>query len=148
MQVRNANWRKAVEEIFAGQPFMAFLGVRLVDATPGRVVLALPYRPELGQQSGFFHGGTVATLIDNSGGIAAGTLMAADQDVLAAEFKVNLLRPAVGERLTAEAQVVRAGRTLAVVRMDVYAEQPDGGRVLCAIGQGSYAYVGVGAKNN
>lgn len=140
MQPRDSQWRHAVEAIFQAQGLMAFLGVKLTELAPGRAVLALPYRPELGQQGGFFHGGMVATLVDNSGGIASGTLKAADQDVLAAEFKLNLLRPALGDRLVAEAQVVRAGRTLAVTRMDVFAERA-GERILCAIGQGSYAYV-------
>jgi acyl-coenzyme A thioesterase PaaI-like protein len=41
-------------------------------------------------------------------------------DVLSVEFKVNLLRPAVGEMFVAEARVIKAGRTLTVTRCDVY----------------------------
>lgn len=141
MQPRDPDWRQEVEAMFAAQPFMALLGISLAAVTLGRVVLSLPYRRELAQQNGFFHGGTVATLVGNGGGLAAATLKAPDQDIRAAEFMINFLRPAVGERLVAEAQVVRGGRTLAAVRMDVFAEQPDGSRTLCAIGQGSYAFV-------
>lgn len=139
-EIRDPNWEKSAREIFQAQGLMAYLGIELVSIKPGFVVLAVPYRPELSQQAGFFHGGVMATLVDNSGGIAAGTLKAADQDVLAAEFKINILRPGIGERLVAEAQVVRPGHTLTVARMDVFAEK-DGKRTLCAIGQGTYAYV-------
>lgn len=134
------NWEKSAREIFQAQGLMAYLGIELQALRPGYAMLVAPYRPELSQQAGFFHGGVMATLVDNSGGIASGTLKAADQDVLAAEFKINLLRPGIGERLVAEAQVVRPGRTLTVARMEVFAET-DGKRTLCAIGQGTYAYV-------
>jgi acyl-coenzyme A thioesterase PaaI-like protein len=42
-----------------------------------------------------------------------------DEEVVAAEFKVNLLRPAVGPRLVAEATVLRAGRLLIVSQVTV-----------------------------
>lgn len=139
-ETRDPNWERSAREVFHAQGLMAHLGIELLALKPGCAVLAVPYRLELSQQRGFFHGGVMATLVDNSGGIACGTLKAADQEILTAEFKINILRPGMGERLVAEAQVVRPGRTLAVARMDVFAEK-DGKRTLCAIGQGTYAYI-------
>ena len=43
-------------------------------------------------------------------------------EVLTAEFKVNLLAPAGGDRLVAEGEVVRAGRALTVCRGDAFSE--------------------------
>ena len=40
--------------------------------------------------------------------------------VLSVEFKVNLLRPALGKEFRARAQVIKPGRTLTVVRADVF----------------------------
>ena len=40
---------------------------------------------------------------------------------LAVEFKVNLLSPALGDRFIARARVLRRGRTLSVIRADVFA---------------------------
>jgi acyl-coenzyme A thioesterase PaaI-like protein len=40
--------------------------------------------------------------------------------VLSVEFKVNLLRPAAGESFSAEARVLKAGKTLTVTRCDVF----------------------------
>jgi hypothetical protein len=47
--------------------------------------------------------------------------MEPDEEVVAAEFKINLLLPAVGRRIVAEAQVVRAGRTLVISEVTVSA---------------------------
>lgn len=41
--------------------------------------------------------------------------------VLSVEFKINLLAPAQGESLEAVGRVVRAGRTLTIAQIDVYA---------------------------
>jgi uncharacterized protein (TIGR00369 family) len=67
--------------------------------------------------------GVVVAALDSACGYAALTLMPADAEVLSVEFKVNLLAPASGDRLFAEGEVVRAGRTLTVCRGDAYAEQ-------------------------
>ena len=79
------------------------------------------FRPDLTQQDGFLHAAVVAGIADSACGYAAYTLMPADSRVLSVEFKLNLLRPAKGERFRAEARVLRSGRTISVVRADVLA---------------------------
>ena len=74
----------------------------------GQVEIALPYRADLTQQHGFIHAGIVATILDSACGYAAFSLMPADVAVLTVEYKINLLRPAKGDRLVARARVVRA----------------------------------------
>jgi acyl-coenzyme A thioesterase PaaI-like protein len=54
--------------------------------------------------------------------------------VLTVEYKLNLLAPAAGERLIAEGEVVKLGRTLVITRGEVFAET-GGKRSLCAIMQ-------------
>jgi acyl-coenzyme A thioesterase PaaI-like protein len=49
--------------------------------------------------------------------------MPAGSGVLSVEFKVNLLRPAQGERFVARAEVIKPGKTLTVVRADVWGIQ-------------------------
>lgn len=51
--------------------------------------------------------------------------MDADSAVLTAEFKINLMAPAAGERLVARARVIRSGRTLTVALCEVEAEAGD-----------------------
>jgi uncharacterized protein (TIGR00369 family) len=102
---------------------MATLGAELTYVVGGRVVIALPIEPRLSQQDGFLHAGVVVAALDSACGYAALTLMPDDAEVLTVELKVNLLAPVSGERLVAEGEVVRAGRTLTVCRGDAYAEQ-------------------------
>ncbi|HEY6059316.1 MAG TPA: PaaI family thioesterase, partial [Gemmatimonadales bacterium] len=72
------------------------------------------------QQNGFWHAGAMASLADSANGYAAFSLAPAGTDVLAVEFKINLLAPAEGEAFRAEGRVLRPGRTLTVCRADVF----------------------------
>lgn len=100
---------------------MDLIGGELARVEPGVVEIRLPYRPDLTQQDGYVHAGIVTTIADSACGYAAYTLMPPESDVLAVEFKVNLLRPANGELFIARAEVIKPGRTLTVVRADVIA---------------------------
>lgn len=128
-----------VEEIrqsFAKQTVMTLIGAELTRVEPGVIEITLPYRTDLTQQHGYVHAGIVTTIADSACGYAAYTLMPAGSDVLAVEFKVNLMRPAKGETFVARAEVMKSGRTLTVVRADVHA-LTDAQRELVAIMQGT-----------
>ena len=103
------------KESFGRQGLMTLLGAELVEAEGGRAVIEVPYRNDLTQQHGYFHGGVVTAIADTACGYAAYTTMPADASVLTVEFKINLMNPAAGERLRAEASVYKTGRTLVVV---------------------------------
>lgn len=130
-EARDPMFERRVRDSFHMQPLMAFIGAELVSVEPGRCVIRLPFRPELAQQNGFFHGGVVGTLADNAGGFAAYALMPHDSGVLTVEYKLNLMAPAAGEVLVAEGDVVRAGRNLVVSRAEVYVER-ESSRIHCA----------------
>jgi len=70
------------------------------------------------KQHGLFHGGVTAFLVDNATTIAAAA--SRGQPALTAEYKLNLLSPAVGERLICRARVIKPGRQVAVVAADVF----------------------------
>jgi len=100
---------------------MQLLGAELERVAPGEVDLTLPFRADLTQQHGFLHAGIVAAVVDSSCGYAALTLMPQDSAVLSVEFKVQLIAPARGAWFRASGRVVRAGRTLTVVRGELRA---------------------------
>ena len=100
------------------QGFMIHVGAEVTDLTRGGCELSVDRRPELLQQNGFFHGGVTAFLIDNATTIAAATVKG--QPALTAEYKLNLLSPASGERLICRARVVKPGRQVSVVAADVF----------------------------
>lgn len=110
-----------VRESFSRQSHMATLGATIVHIAPGEVHLALPFASQFCQQNGFLHAGAITSVADSANGYAAYTLAPPDTDVLAVEFKINLLAPATGERFVACGQVLRPGRTLTVCRADVFA---------------------------
>ena len=107
-----------MRESFGNQRVMETIGARLTRVEPGEVEIELAYDERLTQQTGFLHAGVVTAVLDSACGYAAYTLMEPGSEVLSIEFKVNLLAPAVGEKLVARASVVRAGRTITVCRAD------------------------------
>jgi uncharacterized protein (TIGR00369 family) len=114
-------WDARVRESFGRQSHMTTLGVSIVHLAPGEVHLMLPFGPQFCQQNGFMHAGAIASVADSANGYAAYTLAPPETDVLAVEFKINLLAPARGERFLACARVLRPGRTLTVCQADVFA---------------------------
>lgn len=112
--VPGQDWRTRAEATFAAQPLMRLLGVRIERLELGDVTVALPFRPELGQQHGYFHGGIIAAVLDVACGIAALTRMEPGQGVVTAELKLNFLAPARDGELVGRGRVVKAGRTLTV----------------------------------
>ena len=109
-----------VRASFGRQRAMQTIGATLARVAPGEVEIVLPYRAELTQQHGFLHAGMVATILDSACGYAAFSLMASDVAVLTVEYKINLLRPAEGDRFVARGHVVRAGKTITVCSGDVF----------------------------
>ena len=116
---------------------MNLIGAKLSLVEPGVVEIKLPYRADLAQQHGYLHAGVIATIADSACGYAAYTLMPAGSEVLSVEFKVNLLRPAQGVEFVARAEVIKVGRTLTVVRADVFGIAEDADRELVATMQGT-----------
>ena len=96
MTVRNPDFEAKVRSSFAGQGLMEHLGATMTRVEPGFVEIEAPFRDELSQQQGFFHGGGTTALVDSACGYAALTLMSADSEVLTIELKVNLSRLPMG----------------------------------------------------
>lgn len=118
---RNPGFAAEINQSFAKQTIMRLIGAELTSVGPGIVEITLPYRVDLTQQHGYLHAGIVTTIADSACGYAAYSLMPPNSEVLSVEFKVNLLRPARGEMFLASAEVVKTGKTLTVVRADVFA---------------------------
>lgn len=121
----NPDFAERVRDSFARQAAMQLIGARLTQVEPGRCVIELAVRDDLTQQHGFVHGGVVGMIADSAGGYAAFTLMPADASVLTVEYKINMLAPAAGDLLIATGEVLKPGRSVSIVRADVFAVQGD-----------------------
>ena len=103
-----------------------------VDAEAGRVVFALPFKPDYGRsEGGQIHGGVISAFIDIAADYALSVRVG--DFVPTINLRIDYLRPAAGA-LRAEATVVRAGRTLGVVDVSVTDESGK----LVAIGRGTF----------
>src|SRR4030095_3906455 len=131
-QPRNPAFAEEIKQSFAKQTMMGLIGAELSRIEPGVIEITLPYRADMAQQHGYLHAGIVTTIADTASGYAAYSLMPPNSAVLSVEFKVNLLRPAKGAKFIAVAEVIKAGKTLTVVRADVFGVDHEGERELVA----------------
>lgn len=120
--------------VLASQPFSVLIGAELHALAPGRAEIQLPLSAQLQQQNGFAHGGIVSYMADNALTFAGGTALRVP--VVTAEFKINYVRPALGERLVARARAVHTGSSQAVCTCEVFVVN-DGAEKLCALAQGT-----------
>ena len=104
---------------FKKQSFLTLIGAELEHVEKGKVIITCKHKDTLTQQQGFLHGGVVTSLADVSCGYCALTTMPDDMEVLAVEFKINFIRPAVTNKLIATGQVLKAGKTLVIAESTV-----------------------------
>ena len=123
-------------EVLAQQPFSVLIGAELTALSQGQCELQVPITDALKQQHGFAHGGVVSYVADNALTYAGGTALGVP--VVTSEFKINYVRPAVGQRLIARARTEHQSRTQTVCRCDVFVLN-EGEEKLCALAQGTIA---------
>jgi uncharacterized protein (TIGR00369 family) len=127
----------AVQAIFDRSPFIGWLGLQVVSLDHERqeITVRMAMRPELERRAGTrqFHGGPIAAFIDIVGDFAIGMLVGGGVPTM--NFRTDYLRPAIGEALTAVARVRRAGKTAAIVDIEVVDDE----KRLVALGRGTYS---------
>ena len=125
-----------VAQSFESQSMMKTLGARISKVEKGKVTIEAPLLPSTLQQQGYVHAGLTFSIGDSAAGYAALTVLPEDQEVMTAEIKINLLAPADGELLRAEGRVVKHGKRLVVVTLEIHTLK-DGKKKLIAIMQGT-----------
>jgi|SRR5271168_4695804 len=118
-------------------PYHRLLGLEAVstDATTGSVTLCLHMRPEFQRAANdsFVHGGIIAALIDIAGHAAVAVQI--DRMAPTIDLRIDYLRPAGGNQFTATAKLLRCGRSVA--RVDI--EVSDSQGCIVAVGRGSFS---------
>jgi uncharacterized protein (TIGR00369 family) len=104
---------------------LGMLRVTMDAFGPGWAQLRLPFRAEVTNEAGIMHGGMIGFLADDAAGFAAYSLLPKGQSTRTIEYKINFLAPVTGGALVARAQVVRAGRTVAVVEVELVMDGDD-----------------------
>lgn len=135
MDMPTALTRERLEQALQHSPFAQMIGFALTDFGPGRIALEVLPRKELTQHHGFVHGAVVGFMIDSAW--AAASMVG---DVVTSEYKVNLLAPAIGDKLICRSSVIKAGQRQVVARADVFALR-DGKEKIIATGLATIARV-------
>jgi len=122
------------KSILTKQPFSVLLGAELTRFQPGHAELTLKIRDELKQQYGFAHGGVISYLADNCLSFAGGSVLSVS--IITSEYKINYVRPAVGQILVARASALSSGKRQAVCQCQIFALD-EGQEKLVAVAQGT-----------
>jgi len=127
------------KQVLAAQPFSVLLNAELLAFSGSGAALKVPITDELKQQHGFVHGGVISYAADNALTFAGGGALGSN--VVTSEFKINYVKPAMGDYIVARAAVIHAGKNQAVCRCEVFASD-QGSETLCAIAQGTITKLG------
>ena len=121
----NPDIEPRLRELIGRVPFWETIGIELDDAEVGRVRLRLAMREDLrtfGDRR-VLHGGAIATLIDSAAASATRTLRGEDEPpwrgLATTDMHVSYLAAVTGGEVTSEARVLRAGRSVAFLAVEV-----------------------------
>ncbi len=87
----------------------------MVAAETGRVTFELDSGPQHSSPPGTLHGGILCDLADGAMGCANLSRLEDGESFATVELKINFLKPVWAGRLTAVGEVIKAGRTLALL---------------------------------
>lgn len=108
--------------VLASQPFSRMLGANLLEFQAGVAKLELMIKDEHKQQHGSVHGGVLSYLADNCLTFCGGSVLG---DCVTSEYKINYLKPALGDNIVAHAKLVSSEKCQAVCECRVYSYQND-----------------------
>lgn len=130
---------EALVERLAQIPIFKLLQLRLEAAADGRAVLVAPYQRAYDGIFESFHGGLLMTLADTVACIAILTRTAPDERLTTTDMNIRFLA-ACHSDATAEARIIKLGRTLCPTEVNLY----DAQRRHIAIAQVTYMRLGRG----
>ncbi len=130
-------------------PFNRLLGLSVTSLNSDGGAMAISMREDLigNVFHRTLHGGVISSVLDAVGGLTASASLVVRAAGLSEEkvkamfaqvgtidLRVDYLRPGRGERFTASGRIMRSGRKVAVVRMEMHNEDA----LLVAVGTGTY----------
>lgn len=111
-----------IREAFLRVPFAQHLGIELGEMKYGEATLHLSIRDEMRRNNGFVHGGVIASLADTAAAFAILTMLETEETTTTVDMTIHYMRPLVQGQATARARVVRAGRRIITISVDVLDE--------------------------
>jgi uncharacterized protein (TIGR00369 family) len=108
----------------ARMPYAVRLGLRIEEVAPERARVRVPYKDENSNPGRALHGGVAASIIDVAGALVAAAAPPAEGDVESGtlDLSVAYLAAAIGEDIVADARLLRRGKEIAYVDVDVHTD--------------------------
>lgn len=127
----------ALADIYHASPIGRTTGMRIVFDEQGQATCHWRHCCAFDHALHAVHGGLIATMLDNAGWFTAAA--AHGGWVVTSDFQVRLLQGTTGEDLRAVGRLLRPGRRLTVVAMDVWSQSGEhiatGNGTFCPTGQ-------------
>jgi uncharacterized protein (TIGR00369 family) len=131
-----ASGAEIITQFLLHSPFVLHLGMRLEMIEPDHAILAMPYRDELATVGDVVHGGALSALVDTAAMTASWSAHETSGELrgTTVALSVGFVAAARGAEVTADARVIRRGRSLCFCDVDV----TDAGGALVAKGLVTY----------
>lgn len=140
-------FRDEVRAIARGEaplsPYDRFVGSKLVELGDGRARMTVQVDERMHNPAHILHGGILSGLVDSAMAYAVSTKLDDAESVTNIDLTIRFLKATMKDRLTAEARVVRAGKTIVVVECDVV---DSGGEVVARASSSFVRRVGKGGS--
>lgn len=108
-----ASLRESAEE----EPIARFLGMRLIDISPGYAKVSMKVRQEHLNFNGMVFGGLIMGIADQAFAYASNSVL---QPSIASQFNIHFIDgPKVGDEMVAECRVVKSGMRVGISEMSV-----------------------------
>ena len=98
---------------------------RVLEVRENYARVRQPVDPGNLRPGGYINGPTQMAIADSAAYIAIFTRIGITPMALTSNLNINFMRPCIGTAVVAEAQILKLGRTLAVISVDVRAEGSD-----------------------
>ncbi len=108
---------------FLSVAYAKFIGLEMGELGDGIATIHLDVRDELMQNQQVVHGGAIASIIDTASAFALLTRIELDERVTTTDLTIHYLRPITAGRMTATAKIIRGGRRLFVLSVELTNDQ-------------------------
>lgn len=102
-------------------PFVRELGISIVSAEPGAVVVEMPFAARFSTPPDHFPASIVGTLGDVAAVSSCTSKLPSGWAGATLDYTVKMTAPAQGEKLLARGRVLQSGRTTSVGAADIFA---------------------------
>jgi len=114
-------YQEAVTNKCINLPIHRFLGLRLVDQTPGHATLEITPNHNHENTNGVVHGGIISSILDTVAFLAAVKTLKTGEMITTHNVYVSMLRPApLGSKIVFTGKVIQNGKSVVFLESEAY----------------------------